>query len=592
MKKRSVTFLVSALAIMTICAGAWAGALDRRAPQQRYNQAADEMIRVPGVIGMWEQDALAVLQQSGVVPSIEYEKKFKKDLAGKEGTVIEQVPGAAGITMLGSTVSITVYWPASMGPEPGTDDRNETGAGQVDGSSGVAQPPSGQVPAAPQWGSGDQPATTTQPAGGGGWTPPPTAPATQPNVSPAAPMSATPAPIAATPVQQTVTPVAEPKPESGSSGDVSVTATPVQPTATQAEQQESKPPPVTMTPVQQMVTPVTETRQEKQPTEGVSVTATPVEPTATRAEEQESSTPTVPMTPVQQTVTPVSGQRSSGPAPIAATPVQPTATQADQQESSTPTVTMTPVQQTVTPVSRQRPSGPAPIAATPVQPTATQSEQQNSAPATFTATPVQQTLTPVTIAPSGGQSSGGSNNSSCAPGSPMVVDIFKKAVVLAKDLGCKFVDAAAWGQCVDDIEKAGKMRQFSTQLTQLWGHLVKNSGLTIGPRKLMFGTNHNGTIVGSTGRMFITPVPINGENINIRLTKKAGKSRTYVTVCSYLPDGIQNSEWQFESPGGNKNKGQVWTKSLANMQGKILSIHLDGKSVANTFQYSVISEKN
>jgi len=88
-----------------------AGALDRGATQQRYNQAADEMIRVPGTLGMRESDAMAVLQQAGVVPNIEYKTQIREDLAGKEGTVIDQEPGAAGITMLGSAVTITVYRP-------------------------------------------------------------------------------------------------------------------------------------------------------------------------------------------------------------------------------------------------------------------------------------------------------------------------------------------------------------------------------------------------------------------------------------------------------------------------------------------------
>ena len=112
----------SAAALMVPVTG-FAGALDRGAPQQRYNQAADEMIRVPGTVGMYEQDAQAALQQAGVSANIQYEKKYKEDLAGMEGTVIDQEPGAGGITMLGSTVTITVYWPPAAGdlPPEGSD---------------------------------------------------------------------------------------------------------------------------------------------------------------------------------------------------------------------------------------------------------------------------------------------------------------------------------------------------------------------------------------------------------------------------------------------------------------------------------------
>jgi hypothetical protein len=238
MTDRALKFLVLFLVSTGLPFPVWAGALDRGAPQQRYNQAADEMIRVPGTVGMWESDAMAVLQQAGVEPHIEYSKKYREDLTGREGTVIDQEPGAAGITMLGSTVTITVYWPASMGPEPGPEPGiGESGGQPSSGGEGQWGEPADSNPPvqdpSPQWGGGSQPAS------GGGWVPPPV-PDPQPYVTPAAPQPSSPSPSPATPVQPTVTPVSGQR----SSGPAPVTATPVEPTATQADQQQASPPPI------------------------------------------------------------------------------------------------------------------------------------------------------------------------------------------------------------------------------------------------------------------------------------------------------------------------------------------------------------
>ena len=192
MTNQTLKFLVITFLIVGLPLPGWAGALDRGPAQQRYNQAADEMIRVPGVVGMWESDAMAVLQQSGVVPNIEYSRKYREDLAGREGTVINQEPGAAGITMLGSTVTITVYWPHSEGEPPpgnGSGGQHENdGVGQQGGSVGANPPPVQAAP--PQWGGTNQPAGVSQPDSGSGWTPPPV-PAVEPYAEPQDPMPAT-----------------------------------------------------------------------------------------------------------------------------------------------------------------------------------------------------------------------------------------------------------------------------------------------------------------------------------------------------------------------------------------------------------------
>ena len=86
-----------------------AGPLDREPAQQRYNPAAETMLRVPGVVGLYEDEALAVLQQAGLGVRLERITADDPRYRDREGRVVRQVPDTGGVAMVGATVVITVY---------------------------------------------------------------------------------------------------------------------------------------------------------------------------------------------------------------------------------------------------------------------------------------------------------------------------------------------------------------------------------------------------------------------------------------------------------------------------------------------------
>jgi hypothetical protein len=120
-----------------------AGPLDRADMGQRVNPATNNMLRVPGVVGMDYQSALASLQQAGLNPSVHRIHKEIKKYAGQEGTVIKQLPLPGGMAMLGSSVSITVYMP---GDQPITQNNSygtaDPSSSSDDGGSSYTQPSS------------------------------------------------------------------------------------------------------------------------------------------------------------------------------------------------------------------------------------------------------------------------------------------------------------------------------------------------------------------------------------------------------------------------------------------------------------------
>jgi len=88
---------------------AWAGPLDRGEMQPRHNPAANSMLRVPGVLGQSERYALEMLQRAGLIVNATYIRKSMDKYAGRNGTVVKQIPSAGGMAMLGSSVTITIY---------------------------------------------------------------------------------------------------------------------------------------------------------------------------------------------------------------------------------------------------------------------------------------------------------------------------------------------------------------------------------------------------------------------------------------------------------------------------------------------------
>lgn len=106
--KRHVIALL--LAVFMLGGNAIAGPLDRTS-ESRTNPAVDDMLRIPGVVGLSRYDALTTLQQAGLNPVVKIVRDTKSEYEGMEGTVVSQSPNPGGVAMIGSTVSVKIYIP-------------------------------------------------------------------------------------------------------------------------------------------------------------------------------------------------------------------------------------------------------------------------------------------------------------------------------------------------------------------------------------------------------------------------------------------------------------------------------------------------
>lgn len=113
-------YAIATLLVMFILVGnALAGPLDRMS-EPRTNPAVDDMLRIPGVVGLSRSEALMTLQQAGLNPILKIERIKSPKYEGMEGKVIEQSPNPGGVAMIGSSVSIRLYLPPGY-EEPAAD---------------------------------------------------------------------------------------------------------------------------------------------------------------------------------------------------------------------------------------------------------------------------------------------------------------------------------------------------------------------------------------------------------------------------------------------------------------------------------------
>lgn len=142
----------------------------------------------------------------------------------------------------------------------------------------------------------------------------------------------------------------------------------------------------------------------------------------------------------------------------------------------------------------------------------------------------------------------------------------------------------AWKPNVGAVIFGAKIKYIKS----VWNAIASNGGATIGPRLLeISGGNEQGSIAGQTKRTFVTP-PSFEDTVTITINKYDGRAETGVVICSHGQDGVtrQLKQHTFES-GRN---GEVKTFTLTAVKGKIISVALRNRSVANKFKYRINAE--
>ena len=187
---------------------------------------------------------------------------------------------------------------------------------------------------------------------------------------------------------------------------------------------------------------------------------------------------------------------------------------------------------------------------------------------------------------------------SCQSATKVAADVFDKVGTEAVALGCSAVKIALGkDQQFDqnDLLSCYKDASFYTglarSLTSWWNTQVANNNWsTLGPRNLEMDKNLDGKLIGTSGRMFIAAVPLETDSATIKISERDGKGKASFVVCTHAPGGKWHevATGSFNDTGDRKdNESETRTVKLTGVKGLLASINIDGKSVANTFSYTI-----
>jgi len=186
---------------------------------------------------------------------------------------------------------------------------------------------------------------------------------------------------------------------------------------------------------------------------------------------------------------------------------------------------------------------------------------------------------------------------SCGSVASVTADIWEEAGDVALSIGCGVAVVASKGtvdftQCYDSSKKAS---EFIKNMPGFWNTVADDSWAKIGPRQLTFNKNIKGTLFGTGGRVFVSPYPIGSDKVTITIDERDGKGKASVVVCKV--DKKNNfttiaTKWFNDSRDRKKKKNEHRAIVVNGARDHVLTVHFDGKSVANKFAYTLRAEEN
>lgn len=172
---------------------------------------------------------------------------------------------------------------------------------------------------------------------------------------------------------------------------------------------------------------------------------------------------------------------------------------------------------------------------------------------------------------------------SCKSAPSVVSDLNRQISKVLKAKGC---NPSNFPSC---LSNPGTYAHLTSQMVKYWNSRSSNWA-TIGPRRLNFGNYENGRVVSTGGRMYISSVPSNQSTMVVDIKELDGKGKTSYVICKVDKNGRYTklkTGWFNEINSQKSNKRETRQHTIKGVKGHLISIHFDGKSVGNTFQYKV-----
>jgi microsomal dipeptidase-like Zn-dependent dipeptidase len=179
----------------------------------------------------------------------------------------------------------------------------------------------------------------------------------------------------------------------------------------------------------------------------------------------------------------------------------------------------------------------------------------------------------------------------CGPSERFAADLWKNYGELARRYGCARSESDTQGmglaRTVEACERDGMIAaKIRAGLVRRYRDAQVTKSITNHPARLRFSAQ-KGKLTSTLGRTWIDPEPYELDEVEVELRKVDGKGKVSVEVCAHTADGVSRSIWSREIDNGKDNIGQTWRPTIPRVKGAILSVTIDGKSVANSFEYEL-----
>lgn len=181
---------------------------------------------------------------------------------------------------------------------------------------------------------------------------------------------------------------------------------------------------------------------------------------------------------------------------------------------------------------------------------------------------------------------------SCNTAASVTSDIWNKFTTEIADMGCSTVEAFTWEEmpeCISSAEYIG----LTNRLIQYWNNRSKNAWSTIGPRKMEYNRNYSGKLLGTSGRLFITPYPSDRDKVTITIQEEKGKAKTGILFCLVNQDNqIVDAKMRWFNDNNARKAVENESRKVVfeNARGHLIKVNLDAKSATNTFEYKLTIE--
>lgn len=189
----------------------------------------------------------------------------------------------------------------------------------------------------------------------------------------------------------------------------------------------------------------------------------------------------------------------------------------------------------------------------------------------------------------------------CKSAIVLIKNLWEEYGEIASNVGCSAIGVGAAAASMNPLaavqtrtaclEAKDKIETVTRAMIEKFHSIVgRTSAMTIGPRLLPLGSWQRGQVLGTAGRMFVTAVPMTEDSVRLRLRERSGRGKVGIAVCAIDQDGDEDQladiTWN-ENRRERRDDSQRTTRTFRGVEGKWIVVHIDGKSVAKRFRYSL-----